>query len=194
MQGTMISMEEEMIWKRIQSKDEQAFEAYYKENYTRFFILACKYLKIPEKAEEMVHDVFIKIWLDGNQINLQYSLTSYIYRAVINRCLNKIKQEQREMAHQNDFQLHQPDRYVDRSMEENEIQMRIFQEIEKLPPQCRKVFQMSRLEALKQQDIANQLGISIKTVKNHMTHALKVLRKSLEGLGILLIWWVTGKF
>jgi RNA polymerase sigma-70 factor (ECF subfamily) len=64
-------------------------------------------------------------------------------------------------------------------MEENELKISLYKAIDQLPEQCQKVFRMSRFEELKQQEIADRLGISIKTVKNHITHALKQLNKVL---------------
>jgi RNA polymerase sigma-70 factor (ECF subfamily) len=64
-------------------------------------------------------------------------------------------------------------------MEDNELKLRLYEAIDQLPEQCQKVFRMSRFEGLKQQEIADRLGISIKTVKNHITHALQVLHKVL---------------
>src|SRR5258708_39393941 len=62
-----------------------------------------------------------------------------------------------------------------RAIEVNELKIRLYQAIDQLPEQCQKVFRMSRFEELRQQEIADRLGISIKTVKNHITLALKQL-------------------
>jgi RNA polymerase sigma-70 factor (ECF subfamily) len=77
---------------------------------------------------------------------------------------------------------------VPREMEDNELKVRLYKAIDELPEQCRKVFMMSRFDGLKQQEIANLLGISIKTVKNHITHALKLLHKALEDWNSLPLW------
>src|SRR5262249_39204246 len=65
-------------------------------------------------------------------------------------------------------------------LEHVELKVRLYQAIDQLPEQCRKVFRMSRFEEMKQQEIADRLGISIKTVKNHITHALQELRSVME--------------
>lgn len=75
-------------------------------------------------------------------------------------------------------------------MEENELKAALYKAINQLPDQCRRVFCLSRFEQLKQQEIADQLGISIKTVKNHITYALKQLHKvtgELLVIGIVLL-------
>lgn len=173
----LMKLTEELLWRNIQLKDEGVFENYYKENYRRYFLMACKYLKDTVLAEEIVNDVFIKIWQDGEKINIQSSLQSYIYRAVINRSLNEISKQKKEQSDQQGLRYIQEEAFENREMEDNELKLRLYQAIDQLPEQCRKVFQMSRFEELKQQEIADQLGISVKTVKNHITHALKQLSK-----------------
>ena len=179
--------QEEAIWKKIRQKDTDAFERYYKTHYKSFFLMSCKYLKDPAQAEEIVNDVFLKLWQDGEQITIETSLKSYIYRAVINRSINALNKNKREILFITDPDIVSGESYEMRQMEENELMVRLYAAIEKLPDQCRRVFEMSRFEELKQQEIADRLGISIKTVKNHITIALKQLNKSLPDYVILLI-------
>ena len=89
--------DEEIIWKQIQKKDNKAFESYYKMHYKSFFVIACRYLKNSSQAEEIVNDVFMKIWEDGNKISIDSSLKSYIYRAIINRSLNEIQKNKKDL-------------------------------------------------------------------------------------------------
>ncbi len=149
--------------------------------------MACKYLKDSTQAEEIVNDVFLKIWEDGNQIRIETSLKSYLYKAIINRCINALNKNKRESAYQTDLTNVPDDSYELRQIEENELTIKLYAAIDQLPDQCRKVFEMSRFEELKQQEIADKLGISIKTVKNHITIALKQLSKSMLNYLLLLM-------
>lgn len=182
-----MDLKEENIWRGIQQKDVVVFEGYYKEHFKSFFLIACKYLKDPAQAEEIVNDVFLKIWEDGDGIRIQSSLKSYIYRAVINRCLNVLQKNKREMGHQTDFAFIQDEGYELHQIEENELAVKLYAAIDQLPDQCRKVFEMSRFDELKQQEIADKLGISIKTVKNHITIALRQLSKSILNYTVLFV-------
>jgi RNA polymerase sigma-70 factor (family 1) len=179
--------DEELIWKQIQKKDSKAFESYYKLHYRSFFLMACRYLKNTAQAEEIVNDVFIKIWEEGDTISIDSSLKSYIYRAIINRCLNEIKKNKKDLTLAADLYITQEESYEMREIEENELRVKLYKAIDLLPDQCRKVFQLSRFEELKQKEIADQLGISIKTVKNHITHALKEISKSIDGFLVVVI-------
>lgn len=170
-----MDLNQESIWRNIQQKDEGTFERYYKEHYKSFFLMSCKYLKDPAQAEEIVNDVFMKLWEDGDKIKIESSLKSYIYKAIINRSINVLNKSKRELIHQADLNVIPEESYELRQIEENELMVKIYAAIDQLPDQCKRVFEMSRFEELKQQEIADKLGISIKTVKNHITIALKQL-------------------
>jgi RNA polymerase sigma-70 factor (ECF subfamily) len=178
---------EESIWKSIQQKDLKVFESYYKEHYRAFYLMACKYLKDPAQAEEIVNDVFMKIWEDGGKIIIETSLKAYIYKAIINRSINLLQKTKREAQQLSSLNFIAEEGYELKQMEENELKIKLYKAIDQLPEQCKKVFEMSRFEELKQQEIADKLGISIKTVKNHITHALKEISKSIDGFILLAI-------
>jgi RNA polymerase sigma-70 factor (ECF subfamily) len=179
---------EENIWDSIQKKDARAFEKFYKEQYKLFFLTACQYLKDAALAQEVVNDVFIKIWQEAGTINIQTSLKAYVYRAVINRSLNELDKSKREMQHLDEM-ARRPEPHVEiRAMEDDELKLKLYQAIDQLPEQCRKVFMMSRFDGLKQQEIARLLDISIKTVKNHITRALKTLHNVLGDWRSLPLW------
>lgn len=180
--------DEEITWRSIQQKDGQAFENYYKEHYKIFFLAACNYLKDARLAQEIVNDVFIRIWETADTIHIESSLKSYIYRATINTSLNELDKSRREQQRQKELGRRPENTFELRGMEEAELKVRLFAAIDQLPEQCRKVFRMSRFEELKQQEIADRLGISIKTVKNHITHALKQLNKVLGDWNSLPLW------
>ena len=137
-----------------------------------------------EEAEEVVQDVFVKFWEKCDTLSEDSSIKSYLYRSVHNSCLNTIKHEKvkdgyrqhmlqlMETSYQNEFDVEDPDK----------IRNRILEEIQSLPPRCSEIFQLSRYEGLKYQEIADHLGISVKTVEVQMGKALKVLRENLQDL------------
>lgn len=183
-----MNADEDIIWRSIQLKDEQAFEQYYKRYYRIFFLAAVGYLKDANMAEEIVNDVFVKLWESAGAIQIESSLKAYIYRAVINRSLNELNKTKRDQQNQKEFSRRPEDRVEIKAMEDNELKIRLYKAVDQLPEQCRKVFTMSRFEGLKQREIADRLDISIKTVKNHITHALKQLNKVLADWHSLLLW------
>lgn len=171
--------EEEQVWRAIQRNDEQVFQQFYIAHYRLFLLAAYKYLRDQGQALEVVNDVFVTIWQDAATIDIQTSLRAYIHRAVINRCLNTLVKNKRDRERQQQL-LQMPREVVEsRELEDNELKFRLYKEIDQLPEQCRKVFKLSRFEGKKKQEIADELGLSVKTVKNHLNRALKTLHKVL---------------
>ncbi len=169
------------ILEKIRSKDIVAFEKFYKQYFKRYYIVAFKYTGHHETSQEIVHDTFLKIWNNASVLKITVSFESYMYRSIINACLNYIKKEKRDSEQQQKFmtefcEVEEADDEPGRL--ENRLIL-IEQALGQLPPQCKKVMMMSKFQRLKQQEIADTLGISIKTVKNHLTYGFKKIREQL---------------
>ena len=161
--------------------DETAFEQTFRKYYERLCNYACSLLKDEEESEEVVQTVFLTIWEKRADLEITLSLKSYLYRAVHNHCLNRFKHATVREAHREYTEYYIPQSYesVTDVIHANELEERIEKAVSTLPEQCQKAFRMSRFEELKYQEIADQLGISIKTVENQIGKALKILRMEL---------------
>jgi RNA polymerase sigma-70 factor (ECF subfamily) len=178
---------DDIAWQQIREKNMAAFETYYKAHFKEFFLVAHKYVRSVPLSQEIVNDVFLKIWEDAGKITIESSLKAYIYKAVVNRSINAINKQQLEWQHQQELARQPPGFYEERQLEAHELKMQLYKAIDNLPDQCKKIFQLSRFEGLKQQEIADKLGISIKTVKNHITHALKTLARHAGKFMVVLL-------
>ena len=131
-----------------------------------------------EDAIEIVNDVFLSVWSKQNRLTLDHSLKTYLYTAVKNRSINYIKKNKLETLF--DDQLDTlSDFEADKSLLQKEQQIIIEQIMNNLPPKCKQVFSMSRVDQLSNKEIASLLDISIKTVEAQITKALKIFRKKL---------------
>ncbi|MBX2978822.1 MAG: RNA polymerase sigma-70 factor [Flavobacteriales bacterium] len=171
----------------IAAGDRAAFEALFRLHYRPLCAFAMGYLKDGDKAEDLVQDLFFRLWLDREKVNITTSVKAYLYVAVRNRCLNAVKagSKVRALNEEVDDHLQEEERTED---EHTERIARVQAAIEALPEERRKVFKLSRYEGLKYQEIAERLGISVKTVENQMGSALKTLRIELKDLMPLLPW------
>ncbi len=164
------------------------FEAVFKEHFKGLHGYACSIVKDETIAEEMVQNVFLKLWERKDQIEIQQSAAAYLYRSVYYESLNYLKHVKVRTAHQarvgHHFNEEQP--AVDNAAVK-ELQQKINDALKELPEQCRTVFQMSRYEELKYKSIADKLGISVKTVENHIGKALRILRSKLADVLPILI-------
>ncbi|QPH38513.1 RNA polymerase sigma-70 factor [Pedobacter endophyticus] len=152
------------------------FTRFYTSYFQKLLLASDKYVKDVYVAEEVVQDVFLKIWEQPNRILAVRSIKSYLYKAVINASINYLNRQRNIGQHHLKLIAELSDDCVNDLEEENEIILLLHREIERLPVQCRKIFKLSRFEHLKYKEIAAELGISEKTVENHIGHALKTLR------------------
>ncbi len=177
------------LLKLIREGDPRAFEQAFRTYYEGLCRFAIGFLGNREEAEETVQDTFYKFWSRREEIEISVSLRAYLYGAVRNACLNKIKHLQVRSQYQKQMlEAESASEFSSSTLEASELQSMIEGAVRELPPERRKIFLMSRNEGLKYQEIADQLGISIKTVEAQMGKALKYLREVLrEYLPMVLI-------
>ncbi len=175
-------MQESEVVVGIQKGDEVAFESVFKAYYSRLCSYANTMLNDSEEAEEMVQNTFIVLWENRANVDIHTSLKSYLYRAVHNSCLNRIKHMKVRQEH-SAYVLHTQEEEVESTSHMvmgNELQQQINVAIEQLPPQCKRVFTLSRYENLTYAEIAAHLEISVKAVDKQMVRALRILREQLK--------------
>lgn len=156
-----------------------AFTTFYTQFFQKLILTSDKYVKDIFVAEEIVQDVFLKIWENPESLIAIKSIKPYLYQSVINASINYVnRQKNLELHHLKIAAASSCDELLNLD-EENEVIVLLYQEIDKLPPQCQKVFKMNRFEQLKYREIAQILGLSERTVENHIATALKILRVAL---------------
>jgi RNA polymerase sigma-70 factor (ECF subfamily) len=143
-----------------------------------------------DAAHEIVQNVFVNLWQKRDALDLNQSIKSYLYTSVRNRSLNYLRDHKKFRSSILDDELsHYEASPSAFSIEQDDLQALIDQSIASLPEKCREVFELSRFEGLKYQEIADKLQISIKTVENQMGKALKVLREDLKDyVGLWIIF------
>lgn len=171
--------------------DVQLFELLYRRYFVRLCAFANKFLNDTFASEEVVQDIFLKLWESRATLRDDGSAKSFLFQAVHNKSLNVLE-------HQNVVNRHSeiiravyanPLEFdVSESIMAKELNLRIQQIVNDLSPECKRIFLMSRSEGKKQQEIADELHLSIKTVETQMNRALKKLRLELaDYMAILLI-------
>ncbi|MBC9931083.1 RNA polymerase sigma-70 factor [Chitinophaga qingshengii] len=169
----------EEVLQGLQSRDRAVFARVYEHFYPLLFATARKYLGEREQAEEVVQDVFLRLWEKEFALEHAAALKSYLYRAVINQCINHLQRHRLLENHHDAIRHLQEESYLCTFLEEQELRERIHYAVERLPEQCRRVFKLSRYQGLKNAEIARELELSVKTVENQMTIALRQLKAAL---------------
>ncbi|MBL1407145.1 RNA polymerase sigma factor [Sphingobacterium faecale] len=164
----------------------------YTEIYERYsgplYLFVLKRWEDRDGAKDLVHDFFLKLWEKREVLEISSNLTAYLYTAIRHAMLNQISREKVKTRYIDSFlsflDTVEP-KGTDYLMREREMQKIIEREIDGLHPRMREVFELSRKENLSRKEIAETLGISEETVKNHMHKALKTLKRN---LGVLFIY------
>ncbi len=166
----------------LKNGDRSIFEDLYKQYYVPLCYYCIRYVEAIEEAEEIVQDVFLKLWEKHSEIEINSSINAYLHRAVQNSALNQINKRKivdRYMVSQES----NPSLSFDdgqKKMEDEELRLVLKKAVLELPEKRREIFELSRFEGMKYSGIADQLSISVKTVESQMTKALKYLRVVLK--------------
>lgn len=173
-----------------QPYDDQAFEQLFKTHFKALHAYANVILKDEDDAEEIVQNMFLKFWEKRDLLNVQTSLKAYLYKCVYHDSLNFLKHQHIKTKYQ-DFAIHTMNAEhppASSKVEMTELENSIGLALNELPEQCRTIFQMSRFEELKYREIADRLGLSVKTIENQMGKALRILRLELaDFLSLILL-------
>lgn len=154
------------------------FEAYYADlcNFVNQFI------RNETQSEEIVQDIFVYLWDNRQRISITTSVRSYLYAAARNKVLNHIRSEKNraklldQLAKRDVYPSAQPDQIT----YENQLNEVVEKAVDDLPTQCRKVYTLSRERGYSNKEISKEMNISVKTVENQITIALRKLRESIS--------------
>ncbi len=179
---------EQVLLALLREGDERVYSYLFKAFYQALFNYAGRVVHDEDYAHNIVQGVFCRFYENRKKIVIEGTLKSYLYRSVYNSCLDTLKHEKIKNIYNDQVLL---DFYskeialapeVELNLRREEIRKAIDVSINKLPERCRQIFVMSKIEEKSNQEIANELGISIKTVETQMRIALAKLRKDLGWL------------
>lgn len=173
-----------LLSKIAEENDKKAFRSFYYTYYKKTFHWATYFVKSEQLAEEVVSEVFIRIWKNRKQLPKVLQLDNYLFIATKRQSLNFINQKNKRFVLSSDIELPQVIGKQDTQPEylymQQELETILEKAIERLSPRCRLIFQMVRLDGMKYQQVADLLQISSKTVENQLLKATLILRKSVQ--------------
>jgi RNA polymerase sigma-70 factor (ECF subfamily) len=195
---TMRMLSDQELFLQIRQGDKKSFEMVFRAYYAPLCAFSKKYVKDPDDCEEIVQGFFLKLWEKRDTLEITTSVRNYLFSSIRNRCLNHIKHAKIEQEYQSEI-LRMPETQIDPTNFIMEVALvdKIELSIAALPNRRREIFVLSREHGLKYREIADKLGISIKTVETQMGQALKELRENLKEYRQLLVpflWLINQKF
>jgi len=165
----------------IKARDERSFSLLYYKYYSKLLNVANSYVNDPAAAEDVVHEVFERLYKNIHSIKIHTSVSAYLRTMVVNESLNYIKKNKR-------YVLNEPDDWSDMTASTDDIEEQetwnlaeeaLQKAIAALPERCRLVFRLSRFEDFSHKKISEELNISTKTIENQITKAVKAIHKAL---------------
>ena len=141
-----------------------------------------------EEAEDVVQDVFVELWRRKDTVTVGEQIQAFLYRAVYTRALNVLKHRDIKNSYEAVvMEINQ------KRIEDRELRRELSEAINGLPDKCKMVFKLSYLHDMKNKEIAETMGISLRTVEAHMYKALKFLRERLGYLNFMLVLFLLNK-
>jgi len=173
--------DEKDIVKKIASGDLKAFESLFHKYYGRLCAFAGQMIHDDAEAEEIVQDLFVRLWEKRGQLDIETSVKNYLFRSVKNHCLNYIQHNKIKIRHAKTIISDSEESNSEEiNFSEPDLLSKIEESIGALPEKRREIFTLSRHDGLKYHEIAAKLNISIKTVETQMSLAMKTLRDKLK--------------
>ena len=175
-------------------KDLKDFEQLFHRLQPRLYAYCCKYIEDGELARDIVQECFINLW--ENYEGVQVSYEFYLFKAVHNRCLSHFRSERIHAEYASsvkmkikEIEIHPDLPYPLAELYLKELSALLQESISQLPEKCRQIFIMSRYQNMKNQEIADVLGISVRTVDAQIYNALKILKIKLKDYLPVLLWF-----
>lgn len=178
-----LSLDQQAYLIKLKESDEEKFIEYL---FRTYYASLCKsvnnIVRDTDAAEDIVQDVFIKVWRRREHLDLSRSIQSYLFRSCMNTALNYLEKYKKNtsMEEESIYTTAFSSNATQEELDAQEMHGRIQKAVNALPPKCKMVFSMSRYEEMSYADIAKTLDISQKAVEKHMSKALRILREHLK--------------
>jgi RNA polymerase sigma-70 factor (ECF subfamily) len=164
------------LLKKLQNDDEIAFKVIFNRYYSRLYYFILEFISFDDIAENIVQDTFFTLWNKRHELKDDSNLGAYLFTVARNNCLYNLREQRykQKLFATNLLNLNYSAYTFD------EIDHIIKRTLDELPPQCKKVFVLSRFEERKNKEIAEELNISVKVVEKHISKGLKKFKVSLK--------------
>ena len=179
---------EQQLVERLRNDDEAAFKVIYNNFYPKLYYFVLEFVPLKDVAENIVQDTLVTLWNKRNHLKDDSNFTSYLFTVAKNNALKKLRDKKySQKLFSNAIDVGELDLNVE-TLSTVDTSVYAFMDIEQiihetlvnLPPQCRKVFELSRFQEMKNREIAEELDISIKTVEKHISKGIKTFKIALK--------------
>ncbi|RIH63117.1 RNA polymerase sigma-70 factor [Mariniphaga sediminis] len=179
---------EQQLFERLKNSDEAAFRVIYNNYSSKLYYFVFEFIPLKDVAENIVQDTFVTLWNRRKELKDNTNLASYLFTGAKNNALYRLRDKKyRQKLFSDAIDVSELNLNVD-ALATADTSAFAFQEIEQiiqktlssLPPQCRKVFELSRFREMKNKEIAEELNISVRTVEGHISKGIKAFKIALK--------------
>ncbi len=170
---------DDQLYIRFRSDDYASFNQLFHRYYGRLCAYSFQIIQDKQAAEDLIQDLFVKLWADRHKLIIRDKVSSYLFKSAKNACLNYLRSKKQRTQMPVEYAADKVPEDDNEQLDE-EFVSQLFECIEKLPERSRQVFMMNRIEEQKLSDISEQLGISVKTIKNQLWKSMIYLKSCLE--------------
>lgn len=185
---------DEELMREIKANNMIAFDVLYKKYCKKLYKFGYSILKSEEETENLIQDVFLNLWENRHKVEKDSSIKSYVFTIAYNSAISVIRKKARESEFVEYLKSLQEinEAPVNVELEYNELTNKLDEIIKALPERQKEVYLLHKVENLKYNEIAERLNISVNTIENHMSRALKTIRKKLDNYSLigLLFWYL----
>ena len=184
----MVENDTELL-EQLRKDDEIAFKVIFNKYYSRLYYFILEFISLDDISENIVQDTFLTLWNKRHELKNNSNLGAYLFSVAKNNCLYKLRDRRYQQKLFPINSLSQDEMEINMDVLNtvdssnytfDEIDRIIKQTLEELPPQCKKIFMLSRFEERKNREIAEELNISVKVVEKHISKGLKRFKASLN--------------
>lgn len=179
---------EQQLFERLRNSDEAAFRIIYRNYSSKLYYFVLEFIPFKDAAEDVVQDTFVTLWNRRKELKDDTNLASYLFTGAKNNALYRLRDKKyRQKLFSDTVDVREMNLNTD-TLSTVDTSAFAFQEIEQiihetlstLPPQCRKVFELSRFREMKNKEIAEELNISVRTVEGHISKGIKTFKIALK--------------
>jgi len=177
-----LNADSKFLINRLKRGEEAAYELLFEEYYQILTVFANKYVHDIETSKEIVQDLFVHLYEKRNQLDINSSLKSYLFRSTHNRSINYINAQKirNKYAEHVQLQSNKHENSLENEVNKTELEHALYKAIDGLPPKCQIIFKMNRFEGLSNSEIAEKLSLSKRTIETQISKALKILRVKMK--------------
>jgi len=177
------------LMEEIRAGNMLAFDSLYRKYSKRLYKFSYSILKSKEEAENIIQDVFLNLWVNRDKVEKDSSVKYYIFTIAYNSAISIIRKKIKESHFIMDVKKLQDltEEPVDLQIEYNELNEKLNEIIDALPGRQKEIYLLHKVEGLKYIEISKRLNISVNTIENHMSRALKKIRKKLGNYSLLAV-------